>query len=94
MARGSTAVTTDLLFLAVNICAGRGYSVRQILATLLEVDGFGDARVTFDRSRPSTVPVRLMDNSLARKLLGFEATIPLDEGLRRTIAWYRANKAR
>ena len=88
------AVATDLPFLAVNICAGRGYSVRQIMETLLEVDGFGDARVTFDRTRPSTVPVRLMDNSLARKLLGFEATIPLDEGLRRTIAWYRANNAR
>lgn len=87
------AVATDLPFLAVNICAGRGYSVRQILETLLEVDGFGNAQVTFDRSRPSTVPVRLMDNSLARKLLGFEARIPLDEGLRRTIAWYRANKA-
>lgn len=87
------AVATDLPFLAVNICAGRGYSVRQILETLLQVDGFGDARVTFDRSRPSTVPVRLMDNSLARTLLAFEPTIPLDEGLRRTIAWYRANKA-
>lgn len=87
------AVAADLPFLAVNICAGRGYSVRQILETLLEVDGFGDARVTFNRSRPSTVPVRLMDNGLARKLLGFEAAIPLDEGLRRTLAWYRAQMA-
>jgi GDP-L-fucose synthase len=87
------AVATDLPFLAVNICAGRGYAVRQVLEMLLEVDGFDDARVTFDRSRPSTVPARLMDNSLARTLLGFEAKIPLDEGLRRTLAWYRANKA-
>lgn len=87
------AVATDLPFLAVNICAGRGYAVRQVLETLLQVDGFGDAQVTFNRSRPSTVPVRLMDNGLARKLLGFEAKVPLAEGLRRTLAWYRANKA-
>ncbi|MDP1963009.1 MAG: NAD-dependent epimerase/dehydratase family protein [Reyranella sp.] len=87
------AVATDLPFLAVNICAGRGYAVREMLETLLEVDGFGGAQVTFDRSKPSTVPVRLMDNGLARTLLGFEAQVPLAEGLRRTLAWYRSYKA-
>ena len=40
-------------------------------------------------SRPSTIPVRLMDNSAARQKLGFEARTSLDEGLRRTIQWYR-----
>ncbi len=86
------AAATDLPFLAVNICAGRGYAVREVLQTLLEVDGYTDANVTFDASRPSTVPVRLMDDRLARETLGFQAKVPLAEGLRRTIAWYRANK--
>lgn len=86
------AATTDAPFLAVNICAGRGYSVREVLETLLKVDGFADANVRFDRSRPSTVPVRLMDNALAAKTLGFQAKISLEEGLRRTLAWYRAEK--
>ena len=87
------AVSTDLPFLAVNICAGRGYGVRQILETLLDVDDFHEARVTFDASRPSTVPVRLMDNGLARSLLGFEAKTSLADGLKRTLAWYRKNQA-
>ena len=30
-----------------------------------------------------------MDNGLARRELGFEARMPLEEGLRRTIDWYR-----
>ena len=34
-----------------------------------------------------------MDTKLARERLGFEARISLEEGLRRTLAWYRANKA-
>jgi GDP-L-fucose synthase len=87
------AVATDLPFLAVNICAGQGYAVRQVLQTLLEVDGFHDAQVTFDASKPSTVPVRLMDNGLARSLLGFEARLSLAEGLQRTLAWYRDDPA-
>ena len=87
------AVSTDLPFLAVNICAGRGYAVREVLETLLDVDGFSDAQVTFDASKPSTVPVRLMDNGLARSLLGFEAKLSLAEGLKRTLAWYRNDPA-
>jgi GDP-L-fucose synthase len=87
------AFATDRPYLALNLCAGNGHSVREILETLLRVDGYRDADVRFDATRPSTIPVRLMENRLARELLGFEARTPLDEGLRRTLAWYRANKA-
>jgi len=84
------AFATNEPHLAVNICAGQGHSVRQVLQTLLEVDGFTNADVRFDPSRPSTIPVRLMDNTLAKEKLGFEARTPLGEGLKRTLAWYRA----
>lgn len=87
------AFATDLPYLAVNLCAGSGHSIWEILETLLRVDGYSDADVRFDASRPSTIPVRLMENRLAKELLGFEARTPLDEGLRRTLDWYRANKA-
>jgi GDP-L-fucose synthase len=86
------AFAVDQPFLAVNLCAGKGYSVRQILEQILAVDGFIGADVRYDPSRPSTIPARLMDNATARHLLGFEATTPLDEGLRRTLAWYREHK--
>lgn len=86
------AFATDLPYFEVNICAGNGHTVREILQTLLDVDGYGDADIRFDPSRPSTIPVRLMDNNLAREKLGFEAKVSLADGLRRTIAWYRTNK--
>jgi GDP-L-fucose synthase len=86
------AFATERSYLAVNICAGRGHSVRQILQTILAVDGYAGADVRYDPSRPSTIPVRLMDNSLARNELGFEAKTSLEEGLRRTLAWYRKHK--
>jgi GDP-L-fucose synthase len=86
------AFATDLPYLAVNLCAGSGHSVREILEALLRVDGYRDAGIRFDASRPGTIPVRLMESRLAKKLFGFEARTSLDEGLRRTLAWYRANK--
>lgn len=86
------AFATDLPYLAVNLCAGSGHSVREILEALLRVDGYRGADIRFDASRPGTIPVRLMENRLAKELFGFEARTSLDEGLRRTLAWYRANK--
>jgi GDP-L-fucose synthase len=83
------AFAADRPFFAVNICAGVGQTVREILEMILRVDGYEKADVRFDPSRPSTIPVRLMDNGLARKELGFEPRTSLADGLRRTIEWYR-----
>jgi len=36
---------------------------------------------------------RVPDTGRARDVLGFEAQIPLEEGLRRTIDWFRQQRA-
>jgi GDP-L-fucose synthase len=74
---------------AVNIGTGKGYSVKQILQTLLELEGYTDAKIVFDPSKPTMIPVRLMDVSKAERLLGFRAKTDLREGLRRTIEWFK-----
>jgi GDP-L-fucose synthase len=76
-------------YLAINICSGRGVSVKEILQTAIAVDGFTDADIRFDPSKPSTIPVRRMSGEMAKRVLGFEARTSLEEGLRRTIAWLR-----
>jgi GDP-L-fucose synthase len=84
------AFATDQSHLAINICSGTGHSVREILQKILAADRYDNADIRYDPSRPSTIPVRLMDNSAARKQLGFTANTSLEEGLGRTIQWYRA----
>ena len=76
-------------FLAINICSGQGHSVKQILQAAMDVDGFADAELRYDASKPSTAPVKLLDGALARELIGFQPKVDLAEGLRRTIDWYR-----
>jgi GDP-L-fucose synthase len=88
------AFKTDEKYLAVNISSGSGVSVRQILETAIKADGFTDADVRFDPSKPSTIPFRLIDNSVARAKLSFAPKIHLEEGLRRTLDWYKANPFR
>ena len=75
---------------AVNIGSGKGCSVKQILQTLLELENYTDAKVIFDSTMPTMIPVRLMDVSKAERVLGFRAKTDLREGLRRTIEWFKA----
>ena len=80
-------------YLAVNIATGQGYSVKQVLETIIEVDGYADADVRFDPSKPTMIPIRLVDTSLAEEQLGFRAKTSLREGIRKTVEWYRKNSS-
>jgi GDP-L-fucose synthase len=73
----------------INIGQGRGYSVRQILEMMLDIDRYGGAEIQYDSSQPSMIPVRLVDVAKSERILGFRAKTDLREGIRRTIRWYR-----
>lgn len=75
--------------LEINLCSGTGVSVKQILETLIDVDGWSDAAYSFDPSKPSTAKVRRLSAALATEKLGFKTKIDLAEGLSRSLAWYR-----
>jgi UDP-glucose 4-epimerase len=48
--------------------------------------------IVFQPLHYADVEIRMPNVEKARELLGFEAEVELDEGLERTIAWYRARK--
>jgi GDP-L-fucose synthase len=77
--------------LEINIASGVGYTIKQIVQTLCEVDGFTDVQLRFDTSKPSMIPARLMDTTLAEQKLGFRPQVSVAEGFRRTLKWYREN---
>ena len=74
--------------LAVNLCSGQGHSVREILHAALDADGYADAPITFNPSKPSTDPIRLFSPDFAKQSLGFAAQVSLAKGLRETLAWF------
>ncbi|MCX6655471.1 MAG: NAD-dependent epimerase/dehydratase family protein [Candidatus Bathyarchaeota archaeon] len=73
----------------INIGMGKGYSIKQALQTILEVDGYTNANVRFNPSKPSMIPIRLIDTTKAETILGFKARTGLRGGIKRTIEWYR-----
>jgi GDP-L-fucose synthase len=76
----------------VNIGTGVETRIRDLAETIHRLSGF-EGDVVWDTSMPDGQPTRYLDVSRARALLGFEAEMPLDEGLKRTIESFRAQQA-
>lgn len=76
----------------MNIGLGKGYTVNQMLEMILKLDGYSNARVEYNRSKPTMIPLRLIDTSKAEQEIGFKARVSIEEGIRRTIDWYRATR--
>ena len=77
----------------VNLGAGREISIRDLATLIAERSGFR-GRLVWDPSKPDGQPRRCLDTSRAERLLGWQAETPFEEGLSRTIAWYRDQRTR
>jgi GDP-L-fucose synthase len=75
----------------VNIGAGKAATIREIVGFILDAAGHKDAPVSFDKTKPVTIPFRMVDVEKAKLLLGFEPRIPLERGIGETVRWYIEN---
>jgi GDP-L-fucose synthase len=76
-------------YTALNIGTGRGVSIREVLAHILELDNYSDAKIVFKCDKPTMIPKRILDVHLAKKLLGFKTRTSLSDGLKKTISWHK-----
>jgi GDP-L-fucose synthase len=73
----------------VNVGTGVDCSIREAAETIKRVVGF-QGELVFDKTKPDGTPRKLMDVSRLRAL-GWEYSIPLEQGLVSTYEWYLAN---
>ena len=72
----------------VNLGSGIEISIGDLAEKIGDLTGF-KGELVFDPSKPDGQPRRRLDVSRARKSFGFEAATTLDDGLSKTIEWYR-----
>ncbi len=73
----------------VNLGSGEEISIRELAEIIVEHTGF-KGKLTWDRTRPNGQPRRKLDTSLAQQEFGFTSKIGFNEGLAKTIEWYRS----
>jgi GDP-L-fucose synthase len=77
----------------VNLGAGMEISIKDLAEMVARLTGF-EGQIVWDTSKPNGQPRRGLDVSRAKAYFGFQAEMPFEEGLRRTIAWFKDNQDR
>ncbi len=77
----------------VNLGSGMEISIKDLAELIARLTGFS-GEIVWDTSKPNGQPRRRLDVTRAKEYFDFEAQMPFEEGLRRTIAWFRENRER
>lgn len=77
--------------LPINLGVGKDISIKDLAVLIANLVGF-KGEVAFNGSVSDGQPKRLLDVSRAKELLDWTAQTPLEEGLKKTITWYQANR--
>jgi GDP-L-fucose synthase len=72
----------------VNIGAGFEIKIKDLVDLIVRLTGF-KGQVVWDKTKPDGQPRRMLDTSRAIKEFGFRAKTNFNEGLKKTIEWYR-----
>lgn len=75
----------------VNLGSGKEISIKDLVELISRLCGF-TGRLVWDTSKPNGQPRRCLDTSRAEQYFGFRAQMSFEEGLRRTIDWYRQQR--
>ena len=72
--------------LPINLGTGEEISIRDLAQLIAKEVGFS-GKIEWDPTKPNGQPRRCLDVTRAQALLGFSASHPLQEGIRKTVAW-------
>jgi GDP-L-fucose synthase len=75
----------------VNLGSGYEISIKDLTEMIIRLTGF-QGKLVWDTSKPNGQPRRGLDVSRAYERFGWKAQMPFEEGMKRTIQWFRENR--
>lgn len=75
----------------VNLGSGYEVSIKDLMETIAHLTGF-DGKLVWDTTKPNGQPRRGLDTTRAVERFGWKAKMPFEEGIKRTINWFKANR--
>lgn len=91
IARGTVAALRPLGYEIVNLGGDRPIRLSMVIDEIAKLVS-RPAQIERRTAHPADVPATWADVSKAQRLLGWSPQVPIEEGLRRTVAWYRENR--
>ncbi len=77
----------------VNLGSGHEISIKDLAELVVRQTGF-QGKLVWQTDRPNGQPRRGLDVRRAREYFGWSAQVPFEEGMRRTIEWFKENRSK
>jgi dTDP-glucose 4,6-dehydratase len=74
---------------AYNLGGDQQYEIKYVSDLILKTLGKDDSKVIYKEAEPFTTKVKTPDSSKAKKDLDFKLTISVEEGIKRTVEWFK-----
>ncbi|MEM4169417.1 MAG: NAD(P)-dependent oxidoreductase, partial [Thermoproteota archaeon] len=65
------------------------YEIKYVSDLILKCLDKDDSKVTYSEAEPFTTRIKTPDSSKAKRDLGFKLTVSVEEGIRRTVEWFK-----
>ena len=82
------AIEKDVSPEPMNIGTGKEIKICELIENICDIMGF-DGEILYDTTKPDGQPRRCLNTAKAEKRLGFKAKTSLNDGLIRTIKWFK-----
>jgi GDP-L-fucose synthase len=77
----------------VNLGSGYEISIKNLTEMIVRQTGF-EGKLVWQTDKPNGQPRRGLDVSRAKEYFGWQAQVPFEEGMRRTIEWFKENRSK
>ena len=75
----------------VNLGSGQEISIKDLVEMVVRLTDF-NGQIVWQTDKPNGQPRRALDVSRAQEYFGWRAQVPFEEGMRRTIKWFKENR--
>jgi GDP-L-fucose synthase len=74
-----------------NIASGVPVTIKEVLKDIIQISENQDIQVKFDVSKPTMIPIRMIDISKIKAEIGWQPKTSIYDGLKQTYEWYSEN---
>lgn len=84
----------DEPFMVLNIAYGESVVIKKVIEEIFRHTNSSELIIRFDKSKPSMIPKRFINNDLAKELLEWQPKNSLSVGIEKTVTWYKNNRVK
>ena len=72
-----------------NVGSGKSITIKKILKLILKIENYNNVKILYDNKKPTMIPRRLININKSKKKLNFKVKNNMEEGLKKTLDWYK-----